>query len=482
MGMNWITTHLSEIAVTPYFFFSNRFFILKNEINQNKDFFEVPLSEFFDITSGYAFKSDDYIENGIKLLRISDFSNHFGIDYSEMVSLPEDYEILFSRFKIEKSDILIAMTGATIGKASIVGVVQEPLLLNQRVGLLRRKDGVQISERVYYHIMKQRALQLQILIKSMGKSQPNVSPFDILKCKVPSIPSNTQFQIEKKIIEVERNIRVLVDRRKEPHKIINEIFAEEFNYSPTLWKEFGKGMTAGTQKSNPKNLTWFSIQSSQIALSNILRFSSRFHNPTTIKLNRILKSLDLWSVEEVIKEIKKGVQPSYNTDGDLKVVKIANMKNGYIDLSEAEFVDEQFYESVKDQAGIDKGDILLCCTGKVSLGKIDYYDLDESTILSVDSYIIRINEVKVHPLFFAYFFRGILGAYQIERDYTGTTNQIHLYNTQIKEFRLPKIEMNSQQKIVDRIKRALDEQKTIERQIGEKQNKISKIIEEAINF
>ena len=158
------------------------------------------------------------------------------------------------------------------------------------------------------------------------------------------------------------------------------------------------------------------------------------------------------------------------------------MKNGYIDFSEAEFVNEQFYDSVKGQAGINKGDILLCCTGKVSLGKIDYYDLDEPAILSVDSYIIRINEVKVHPLFFAYFFRGILGAYQIERDYTGTTNQIHLYNSQIKEFRLPKIEMNRQKKIAGRIKKALDKQKTIEKQIEKKQNEISKIIEEAIKL
>ena len=40
--------------------------------------------------------------------------------------------------------------------------------------------------------------------------------------------------------------------------------------------------------------------------------------------------------------------------------------------------------------------------------------------------------------------------------------------------------MNRQQKIADRINKALDEQKTIEKQIGKKQNEISKIIEEAI--
>jgi type I restriction enzyme S subunit len=164
----------------------------------------------------------------------------------------------------------------------------------------------------------------------------------------------------------------------------------------------------------------------------------------------------------------------------VKVVKIANMKNGFIDLTEAEYVSEEFFESVKDKAGINQGDILLCCTGKVSLGKIDYYDLDEPSILSVDSYIIRVNEEKVHPLFFTYFFRGILGAYQIERDYTGTTNQIHLYESQIRGFRLPKINIRRQQKIVDQVKKSLDAQREIKNQIEEKQNEISKIIENAI--
>ena len=60
-------------------------------------------------------------------------------------------------------------------------------------------------------------------------------------------------------------------------------------------------------------------------------------------------------------------------------------------------------------------------------------------LLSVDSYIVRLDEDRYNPLFFVYFFRGILGAFQIERDYTGTTNQIHLYDAQIREFLIPDI-------------------------------------------
>jgi type I restriction enzyme S subunit len=386
--------------------------------------------------------------------------------------------------KVQHMDILICKDGALTGKTCIVDsdlFPHDKIMVNEHVYIIRANE--KINQKFLYYLTRTELFQCQIKnLAYKKKAQPGLNLEHLSKIKIPKMSKSLQGKIITVIEPIEKKIKGLKLQIKEPFEIINKIFAEEFNYSQTLWKEFGKGMTAGTQKSYQKNLTWFSIQSSQIAHCNLLRFSSRFHNPITIKLNRILERLDLWLVEEVINDIKKGVQPSYDTDGDVKVVKIANMKNGYIDFSEAEFVNEQFYESVKKQAGIDKGDILLCCTGKVSLGKIDYYDLDESTILSVDSYIIRLNEVNVHPLFFTYFFRGILGAYQIERDYTGTTNQIHLYNTQIKEFRLPKIEMNCQKKIADRIKKALDKQKTIEIQIKEKQNEISIIIEEAIKL
>src|SRR5690606_5368302 len=97
----------------------------------------------------------------------------------------------------------------------------------------------------------------------------------------------------------------------EPLEIINRHFAKEFKYSSSLWREFGKGMTAGTQKSNVRTLSTFSMPPSQIQRSNIFRFSSRFHNQLTQQLSDILRYSPHRKVSSVIKCIKKGVQPKY---------------------------------------------------------------------------------------------------------------------------------------------------------------------------
>ena len=56
-----------------------------------------------------------------------------------MIFLPNDYYETYERFQIKENDLLIAMTGATIGKVGIYEDVQNALL-NQRNGIIRSND------------------------------------------------------------------------------------------------------------------------------------------------------------------------------------------------------------------------------------------------------------------------------------------------------------------------------------------------------
>ena len=73
-----------------------------------------------------------------------------------------------------------------------------------------------------------------------------------------------------------------------------------------------------------------------------------------------------------------------------------------------------------------------------------------------------------------------MGYFQIERDFTGATNQIHLYWEQISNFQIPDISLKAQQKIVDEIKAELDKQEEMKQKIEAERNKIDEIIEKAI--
>jgi len=96
-------------------------------------------------------------------------------------------------------------------------------------------------------------------------------------------------------------------------------------------------------------------------------------------------------------------------------------------------VSREFYQN-NENAHVHKDDILIASTGKVSLGKIDLVEFEDDAIVDGHVSIVRLDERQYNKLFFTYFSRSILGTFQVERDFTGTTNQIELYTDQIEAF------------------------------------------------
>ncbi|MCD4745419.1 MAG: hypothetical protein K8R58_03885 [Bacteroidales bacterium] len=406
------------------------------------------------------------------------------VDLSKIPYVSYEFYKKSQKGKVQHMDILICKDGALTGKTCIVDsdlFPHDKIMVNEHVYIIRANE--KINQKFLYHLTRTELFQCQIKnLAYKKKAQPGLNLEHLGKIKIPKVSKSLQGKIITVIELIEQKIKGLKLQIKEPLEIINEIFAEEFNYSPTLWKEFGKGMTAGTQKSTPKNLTWFSVQSTQIALTNILRFSSRFHNPKTRALMNIIKTIPKIKVSEVITEkVHRGVQPKIDPDGEVYGIKTGQLKNGYIDRSVADKVSYVFFNAF-ERARVKKGDILIASTGKVSLGKVDIVEFEDDAVVDGHVSIITIDEFKYNRLFFVYFLRSILGAFQIERDFTGATNQIELYADQIEAFSIPNIPIKHQDKITDRIKKALDEQKNIEKQVEEKQNEINKIIEKAITF
>jgi type I restriction enzyme S subunit len=193
-----------------------------------------------------------------------------------------------------------------------------------------------------------------------------------------------------------------------------------------------------------------------------------------------LDGLDTLQVKDILLEpVHRGASPKYKPDGDVPVVKTGHLKNGSIEITQEEFVDSDFYNSsVRSQ--IKNGDILIASTGKVSLGKIDLLEEEQDLVADSHVSIIRIDDNKYSRQFFTYFFRCILGYFQIERDFTGATNQIELYADEISNFQIPNIPLKAQQKIVDEVKSELDKQEAIKKKIEKERNKIDEIIKKAI--
>ena len=136
------------------------------------------------IKSGYAFKSEWWSDEGVPVIKIKDIQNTT-IDFSDLSRVSEAHALLAKQFFVTEGDLLIAMTGATIGKLALVPFSSERLVVNQRVGKFFLGDNPVSTVSFLYCTLQQNWIQeLILMIASSNAAQPNISPFDIEKIKI----------------------------------------------------------------------------------------------------------------------------------------------------------------------------------------------------------------------------------------------------------------------------------------------------------
>ena len=144
------------------------------------------INQLVFIQNGYAFKGSDFKENGGNgVLKIKNISG--GIIDIENTDFVEDSVIqnIDKRFKIRTGDILIAMTGAEIGKLGIIPNTDKNLWLNQRVGLLTEKFPG--AKYLAYLRLNSDFGQDHIENTAAGSAQPNISATGIENCGFPIV-------------------------------------------------------------------------------------------------------------------------------------------------------------------------------------------------------------------------------------------------------------------------------------------------------
>lgn len=160
-------------------------------------------------TNGYAFNSEDMSNEGqYPIIRIGDIYDS-KVNFVNSVKCNIDVEALNS-FLIKKDDILIAMSGATVGKLGYVDNQPPKSFINQRVGIIRCEN----PKYAFYSISTNSFLQY-IYLLSEGSAQPNISTKNINEYKI-SIPQTQQEQqqianfLDKKVAEIDH----IIDKTK----------------------------------------------------------------------------------------------------------------------------------------------------------------------------------------------------------------------------------------------------------------------------
>src|ERR1043165_1272893 len=105
-----------------------------------------PLGDVADVVSGYAFKSSEFADRGIPVIKIKNIRVG-SVDLSETDRVDEKFLRIPERYHVRPGDVLISLTGSHISQPnSVVGRVARHsaghphCLLNQRAGKIVIRD------------------------------------------------------------------------------------------------------------------------------------------------------------------------------------------------------------------------------------------------------------------------------------------------------------------------------------------------------
>lgn len=162
--------------------------------------------------------------------------------------------------------------------------------------------------------------------------------------------------------------------------------------------------------------------------------------------------------EVVSKEIKRGKSPHYTEKSDILVfAQKCNTKAGYIDLSLAKRLEQEYFIKYPEEELMMDKDIVINSTGTGTMGRIGYYQEKDNPLnypVVPDSHVTIIRSLK--NIYSRYVYYVLKVAQPIfEKQGEGSTNQKELRPATIKNHLIPLPPLAEQKRIVAKIEELL---------------------------
>ncbi|HIF9462349.1 TPA: restriction endonuclease subunit S [Photobacterium damselae] len=311
------------------------------------------VSDIADIISGYAFKSTWFDEGDDKIVRIGDLQNGRVVTEACKTINASNHRIS-EAYRIREGDILMALSGATVGKIAVADAEAEGAFLNQRVAIIRGKSRTNSAFLKYAfsgHLLD------TLLLSAGGAAQPNLSPKKLAELEIPLPPLDEQ----KRIAAILDKADAIRQKRKQAIAL-----ADDFLRSVFL-DMFGDPVT------NPKG--W------------------------EVKL-----------CKNIFKRITVGVvvkPSSYYVERGIPALRSLNISPYGIDSKNLVYISSTDNEQALSKSRVYEGDLVLVRSGQP--GKTAVITNEFSGVNAIDILIATPDRELVEPDFFAYFMNSAGG-------------------------------------------------------------------------
>ena len=166
----------------------------------------VRLKDVAFTNGGFAFKSANFVDEGIRVIRISDFNENGFVD-TKIVRHP--YNDSLDRFLLNEKNILLCMTGGTVGKSYFVTSLKEQMVTNQRVATIKIFGALE----EYVNLVILSPITQKVINDSKNSTNDNISIDTINGFFVPLPPIDEQ----RRIVDTIASVLQLIDKYEEKY-------------------------------------------------------------------------------------------------------------------------------------------------------------------------------------------------------------------------------------------------------------------------
>lgn len=164
------------------------------------------IDEVANLRHGYQFRDTDFVEEGIEIVKIGQIGRKGLVDLSNTSKISLKRLKEFQYIRLFNGDVLMALTGATLGKTAIVKNISKPLLQNYRVGHFEPKNVNQLNKTFLYYLLVGFEVQNEILGFINAGAQGNIGKADFERIRVNFPPLPQQQKISKILSTVDNVI------------------------------------------------------------------------------------------------------------------------------------------------------------------------------------------------------------------------------------------------------------------------------------
>ena len=149
-----------------------------------KDWEVNTVDEVAFLRHGYQFRDYDFTDEGIDVVKIGQVGRDGNIDLKRASKIAFSRLEEFKSIQLFKGDVLMALTGATLGKTAIIRNVDKPMVQNYRVGYFEPKNIDVLNKLFLYYLLIGESVQNEILGFVNAGAQGNIGKADFEKISI----------------------------------------------------------------------------------------------------------------------------------------------------------------------------------------------------------------------------------------------------------------------------------------------------------